>query len=458
MNQFSQSELIPISQIQIDRSARQRREFQTKDLEASISQIGLINPIVVDRSFVLRAGERRLTACTRLGWAEIPARFLESLDPIHHQLVELEENIKRQDLDWKDQVSAIASIHKLYKDLDISWSQEQTANALSLTQGHVSMCLKIFAELDDSRIQQCSGLREAFNILARRSQRAMGEALSEIIGDSFAELPAELAVAPTGLLDPIVPVEHRQVLTTQLVAKPAAKPTEVGGIENTSFFHWLSTYSGPKFNLVHCDFPYGVNLFDGSQGHGGEPTAGYQDTPEIFFGLLEAFCRDLDKFMSLSAHMMFWYSAKHETKMFQMFRELAPSLEIQPYPLVWLKSDNAGISSDPKRNPRHVYETCLLASRSKRHILRVVGDAYSCPTDRTLHASTKPESMLRHFMQMFVDNTSSVFDPTCGSGASLRAAESLGASRVLGLELDPGYAKTAQLALKNARTLREAGR
>ena len=36
---------------------------------------------------------------------------------------------------------------------------------------------------------------------------------------------------------------------------------------------------------------------------------------------------------------------------------------------------------------------------------------------------------------------SSVFDPTCGSGTALRAAESLGATRVLGLERDSGFAQ-----------------
>ena len=51
--------------------------------------------------------------------------------------------------------------------------------------------------------------------------------------------------------------------------------------------------------------------------------------------------------------------------------------------------------------------------------------------------------MLRHFFEMLVDETSSVFDPTCGSEDGLRAAESLGATRVLGLERDGGFASGA---------------
>jgi len=51
--------------------------------------------------------------------------------------------------------------------------------------------------------------------------------------------------------------------------------------------------------------------------------------------------------------------------------------------------------------------------------------------------------MLRHFMEMFVDENTTLLDPTCGSASALRAAESLGARHVLGLEKDEEYAKGA---------------
>jgi len=52
-------------------------------------------------------------------------------------------------------------------------------------------------------------------------------------------------------------------------------------------------------------------------------------------------------------------------------------------------------------------------------------------------------------MQMFVDENTTLLDPTCGSGSALRAAESLGARHVLGLEKDEEYAKgqSAQCAI-----------
>ena len=46
----------------------------------------------------------------------------------------------------------------------------------------------------------------------------------------------------------------------------------------------------------------------------------------------------------------------------------------------------------------------------------------------------KPIAMLRHFLSMLVDEYSFVLDPTAGSANALKAAQSLGAASVLGLE------------------------
>ena len=93
-------------------------------------------------------------------------------------------------------------------------------------------------------------------------------------------------------------------------------------------------------------------------------------------------------------------------------------------------------------------------SREDRLIVKAKSDTYGCHVDRDLHPSTKPEPMLRHFMEMFVDDHTTMLDPTCGSGASLRAAESLGAKHVLGLEINKEFLDPARQALKQFRAKR----
>ena len=60
------------------------------------------------------------------------------------------------------------------------------------------------------------------------------------------------------------------------------------------------------------------------------------------------------------------------------------------------------------------------------------------------------------YQQLVVDETTDFLDPTCGSGSSLRAAESLGARTVLGLEINPDYANAAEAETQRFRLKRRA--
>jgi hypothetical protein len=220
---------------------------------------------------------------------------------------------------------------------------------------------------------------------------------------------------------------------------------------------WASKYTGKPFNFIHCDFPYGISVFNGPQAAGMRHSQ-YIDDKEIHFKLLETLLTNLDRLASMSCHIMYWYSNQHYDAIRGAIAELAPSLTVHVHPLIWVKSDQAGIAPDPKRHPRHIYETCLLMSRGGRQIVRIAADAYSAPTDKTWHVHTKPEPMLRHFFTMLVDENTIMLDPTCGSASSLRAAESLGARYVFGMDTDETTVGHARQALRHSRVLRAAGR
>jgi DNA modification methylase len=153
---------------------------------------------------------------------------------------------------------------------------------------------------------------------------------------------------------------------------------------------------------------------------------------------------------------MFWFSMQHYDQIRQMVATKVPNLLIQTHPLIWLKSDNKGIASDPRHGPRHIYETALLMTRNKRHVVKVVSDAYAAPTDNAWHIHTKPEPMLRYFFEMLVDEHTRLLDPTCGSGSAVRAAESLKAHTVLGMDVDETLVGHARQALRSARNKRGA--
>jgi len=76
-------------------------------------------------------------------------------------------------------------------------------------------------------------------------------------------------------------------------------------------------------------------------------------------------------------------------------------------------------------------------------------NAHSAPTDTSDHPTAKPYDMLRKFFPMFVGKDTKMLDPTCGSGTALRAAKSLGAEYVLGIEKKPEFVEGATRAFED---------
>jgi ParB family transcriptional regulator, chromosome partitioning protein len=83
----------PIEDIRIGK--RHRRDLGDVDgLAASIAELGLLHPIVVNSRGELIAGERRLQAAKLLGWKEVPATVID-LDAVVKG--EFAENAHRKD-------------------------------------------------------------------------------------------------------------------------------------------------------------------------------------------------------------------------------------------------------------------------------------------------------------------------------------------------------------------------
>lgn len=75
-----------------------------QELAKSISDVGLLNAITVDRDYVLIAGLHRLEAAKRLGWSEIECT-VSSLEGLQAELAEIDENFVRcglTDMEYND--------------------------------------------------------------------------------------------------------------------------------------------------------------------------------------------------------------------------------------------------------------------------------------------------------------------------------------------------------------------
>lgn len=401
--------IIPIGDITVSED-RQRHEMgDIEELALSLSTKGLIHPLVVTRSMALVAGERRLRAAKSLGWQTIAIQYVDELDPMELEEIELEENVKRKELTWQERAEAINRYHQIRSKASAEWRQSDTAKALNLSQSEVSRSITadVAIKSGNEKVARAGSIRAAQKVVFRDHERAIAE-----------ELNAE-------------PVAEKPKANFEIVC--------------ADFVKWAQTYEGPRFNFLHCDFPYGVNLQRSEQA-GTELWEEYDDRSEVYELLIQTLLINKDRLLLPSCHFMFWFPMQKYSHTIQRLEPFHP-IEI---PLIWHKSDNRGIASDVERRPRHIYETAFFGSTDNRKIIKLVSDTYPCPTARELHISEKPEPMLRHFFQMIVDENTVMLDPTCGSGTAIRAAMRMGAKHGLGLEINPEIAKVAQTELDHA--------
>jgi len=213
-----------------------------------------------------------------------------------------------------------------------------------------------------------------------------------------------------------------------------------------SFLDWAESYEGPRFDVLHVDFPYGKDYGGSNTRMTGRahivPT--YADSPDIMWELVEALLTWQDVLAYDVAHLMFWFDMQFYQPLVDSFSNSGWKL-VQPHPLIWHKPYQ-GVASDTRRRPRHTYETALLFSRGDRKLCKLDQDVFVGRTDEDekLHLNQKPQNMLRHFLQLLVDKNTTVLDPTCGSGSALAASLQLGSPRVLGVEIDPENADVAR--------------
>ena len=96
---------------------RSRVRNQTHNPEAlasSLAEIGLINPVTLNKELRLITGYHRLEAARALGWEQIDARVLE-LDDLEAELLEIDENLRRYDLTAWEQSQHIERRETLLK-------------------------------------------------------------------------------------------------------------------------------------------------------------------------------------------------------------------------------------------------------------------------------------------------------------------------------------------------------
>lgn len=173
-------------------------EESIAELAQSISQVGLIQPLVVRKSgggYELVAGERRLRACKSLGMATVTCIVEETLREESSAMMALIENLQREDLHYMEEAQSYYALLNNY-----NLTQEALAERLGRSQSSIANKLRLLRLTDTVKdaLQQANlSERHARAILKIKEEDAQLAVIKRVTDKSLSVKDTERLVEKT---------------------------------------------------------------------------------------------------------------------------------------------------------------------------------------------------------------------------------------------------------------------
>lgn len=431
---------------------RMRKDYgNINELADSLERYGQIQPIVIDQDRNLIAGGRRLEAAIQLGWSEIDTVLKDDMDEISRRELELEENVKRKEFNWPEEVIGLAHLYKLRQDRHgvktrakyseedgVGYSLDDAAMEFDRSRGSIgadlelARSLKEFPELLDEKTKS-SALKRLKVLKERKIRTEMASRTRP-----KAEEPAE----PDGLLQS--PPEQE----TEGGKAPSTQYRKAGfkgyGIVYFGDSRIISKHlPDDSIDCLVTDPPFALGMHTGDGPMGDRrlsSTVGsmYDDDPYKVLDVLDNVFAECARILKPDGHgYVFFHHRRYEDILTILERHFGEAVE--PVPILWIKN-TPGIGN-PSKGWAYAYEPCFFINRGRAMMKPQAFNYILAPTvpPRTkVHPTEKPTALLRHIISASAVPGEVIFDPFSGSGSTLEAAVELGC-RFVGCEADEGY-------------------
>lgn len=460
------TETLPINEIVVE--DRYRQDYgDVESLAVSIATNGLLHPIVVDDSNVLIAGGRRLAAFNLLAsgsvngvdandFRVVPITRFGQLDEAQRKLLEIEENVRRKETSWQEQVIGLYDYHRICERRALKrnekWGQQLTADLLNIEQSAVSSAIrvaKILKTNPEDPIKDAANLSEALRILVSRTlDEAAKEQLRRIEAKraELAKAPklADAAVNPAdfAVSKPVISAVENLLspndsLTTP---KPEAKKQLLTKEQVASFYyHGNALELIPEIarktviNHIICDPPFGIDMGNLLQSSVGRVAETHEVEPNK--QLLKAFLDVAYSALASDGFLCFWYDLDHHEKLATWAGEAG--FKVCRWPLVWCKTSPCQ-NQAAQYNITKATEVCYLLRKSEQSIIKQKQPKNfilesSCATPS--HPFVKPFNVWKYLLETVSVEGQTILDPFAGEGSSLAAAFRVGRNPI-GIELD----------------------
>lgn len=136
---------IRVDEIQVREGRRELNADHVQELADSIRELGLLNPVTVDKENVLIAGLHRLEAVKLLEWPEVECT-VSSLDGLRAELAEIDENFVRNDLATVEYGDLLLRRKEIYETLHPETKRGMRNGQTSKTEATSVLETKSFAQ------------------------------------------------------------------------------------------------------------------------------------------------------------------------------------------------------------------------------------------------------------------------------------------------------------------------
>lgn len=395
---------IEMGQIRVKDRAREDKG-DIESLADSIKAKGLLQPITVDSTLKLMAGERRYLAHRMLGLTKIWAVVRPTTDRVDDLEVELLENVARKDLRWDER----ARLEKQIWDLKVKqhgeydpaknpsgWSQVKHGKLVGCPDQIVGRRLELaqtIAEVPDLGLEECKTEDEAWKINSKLKERGAEMELIKKLPDSIKKA-----------------IDHH------------AQHYIVGDA-----FEGMASNPESTFHFAEVDPPYGVDLDKRkSRNQDTEAMGGYQEwDPDSYPGFFEKTASEVYRLLKPNAFAIFWYGMTWHPEVMGILRKVG--FGVPDIPAIWYKGE-AGQTASPDTTLGSCYEPFFLARKGQPKLAKPGrGNVFNYPgLQKKVHPTEKPMPLMEEILRVCLYPGSNMIIPFLGSGVTLRAAYKLG--------------------------------
>jgi ParB family chromosome partitioning protein len=390
---------VPLDKIKVkDRARADMGEKEMRELEESIREYGLIQPISIDTNYNLLAGERRLRAHRSLGLTTISCVVRPDAKKVAKLELELDENIRRKDLTWPERARLEKRIWDLRVETDPSWAVRDQQKVHGASLGTISMRLQLAEALETMPdLEKYDTQEEAFKELKRweetetRFMMDLKKTEEQTEAPKWADEHYVIGDAINGMAGLVKAQLHQR---------------------------------GQAFHFAEVDPPYGVDLHrrkgrnanDSSM----EEYLEWEDFPKLF----ETTARLVYECLAPNAFGVFWYGMSRHQEVLDILRRVGWA--VSDIPAIWHKGE-VGQTASPDTQFGSCYEPFFIARKGQPKLARPGrSNVFTyAGLQRKSHPTEKPIWLLEEILKSFCFPGSRILVPFLGSGVTLRAAYKL---------------------------------